>query len=147
MYAICWMSLFFTLMLVVNIRAYVKLSDLALLNNFLDAFVIIPYKTSVTNPLLYTFFKLDFWNDVRRLLPIDLGTNILTIASTKRVRSHRGLDCLSFMLLPPQGFRPDTYSVHLNFHLRVMPNFSRKSCFFIFLGNFWQIQQELVWKS
>lgn len=83
------MSLFFTFMLVVNIMPFMKLSDLALLNNFLDAFVIIRYTTSVTNPLLYTFLKLDFWNAVRRLLPIAIGTNILTIASTKRVRSHR----------------------------------------------------------
>ena len=83
------MSLFFTFMLVVNIMPFMKLSDLALLNNFLDAFVIIRYTTSVTNPLLYTFLKAEFWNAVRRLLPIAIGTNILTIASTKRVRSHR----------------------------------------------------------
>ena len=59
-YLCCWLP-YFTLMLIINIKIYSKSNDLVAIGKAADAFAVIRYITSATNPLLYTFFKRDFW--------------------------------------------------------------------------------------
>ena len=59
-YLCCWLP-YFTLMLIINIKIYTKSNDLVAIEKAAYAFAVIRYITSATNPLLYTFFKRDFW--------------------------------------------------------------------------------------
>ncbi|CAH3015290.1 unnamed protein product, partial [Porites evermanni] len=59
-YLCCWLP-YFTLMLIINIKIYSKSNDLVAIEKATNAFAVIRYITSATNPLLYTFFKRDFW--------------------------------------------------------------------------------------
>ena len=74
-YAICWLP-YFTLMLIFDIRKYLMMDSLTSIDNAIEVFVIIRYMTSIANPLLYTFFKRDFWLALKTLLI----TRQLTIA-------------------------------------------------------------------
>ena len=65
-YLCCWLP-YFTVMLVINIKHQIKSADLAGVYKAAEVFVIIRYITSVINPLLYTFFKRDFWLALRSL--------------------------------------------------------------------------------
>ena len=59
-YLCCWLP-YFTLMLIINIKTYSKSNDLVAIEKATDGFAVMRYITSATNPLLYTFFKRDFW--------------------------------------------------------------------------------------
>ena len=63
-FAFCWLP-YFTIMLVLAIKNYFKLGISQPMSAATEAFGIIRYMTSVTNPLLYTFFKRDFWQALR----------------------------------------------------------------------------------
>ena len=63
-YLCCWLP-YFTLMLILNIKIQNKSKDFVTVNKALEVFAIIRYITSATNPLLYTFFKRDFWLALR----------------------------------------------------------------------------------
>ena len=66
-YLCCWLP-YFTLMLIISTRSHNKTTNLGtVIERASDAFLIIRYITSVTNPLLYTFFKRDFWLALRSL--------------------------------------------------------------------------------
>lgn len=65
-FAFCWLP-YFTIMLVLNIKHYFKLHISQPMLAATEAFAIVRYMTSVTNPLLYTFFKRDFWQSLRNL--------------------------------------------------------------------------------
>ena len=54
-FAVCWLP-YFSLTLAIHVRNYLDSS----IEVAVEAFVIIRYMTSITNPLLYTFFKRDF---------------------------------------------------------------------------------------
>lgn len=60
MFAFCWLP-YFALMLIANIKSYLMSSLPATVLKAVEVFVVVRYTTSVTNPLLYTFFKRDFW--------------------------------------------------------------------------------------
>ena len=62
----CWLP-YFILMLTTSIKRYMKEQDTASINKTFEAFGIIRYITSFINPLLYTFFKRDFWCALRNL--------------------------------------------------------------------------------
>ena len=57
-FVVCWLP-YFSLTLAMYVT-YLKSGSPALLETPAEAFVIIRYMTSITNPLLYTFFKRDF---------------------------------------------------------------------------------------
>lgn len=58
-FACCWFPYFIAMLLVaIGIDFYFVL----------EAFIVIRYITSFANPLLYTFFKRDFWSALRNLL-------------------------------------------------------------------------------
>ena len=65
-YLCCWLP-YFTLMLTYKIKAFTKSKDFDVADKITEAFVIIRFITSVTNPLLYTFFKRDIWYALRSL--------------------------------------------------------------------------------
>ena len=67
-YLCCWLP-YFTLMLMISMkRQYNKTTEMGtVIERASDAFLIIRFITSVTNPLLYTFFKRDFWLALRSL--------------------------------------------------------------------------------
>ena len=70
-FAFCWLP-YFTIMLINNINDYrepeTRLSDTETSTiEAIEAFTIIRYVVSITNPLLYTYFKRDFWLEIRSL--------------------------------------------------------------------------------
>lgn len=58
-FAVCWLP-YFSLMLAIQVKFYLESSISTLVEIAGETFVIIRYMTSITNPLLYTFFKRDF---------------------------------------------------------------------------------------
>lgn len=64
-YLCCWCP-YFTLMLTVNVVTHNNSTAVSVaFSKVLEVFVIVRYLTSVTNPLLYAFFKRDFWLALR----------------------------------------------------------------------------------
>ena len=59
-YAICWLP-YFSVMLIINITWYPSL------DKAIEVSAIIRYMTAIINPLLYTFFKRDFWLALKTL--------------------------------------------------------------------------------
>lgn len=65
-FAVCWLP-YFTIALTLNIKRYLKLDMSEPILKAVEVFAFVRYITSVTNPLLYTFFKRDFWQALRNL--------------------------------------------------------------------------------
>lgn len=63
-YLCCWLP-YFTIMLIVSIKRYTKSNDFAGVSRAAAPVLITRYITSAINPLLYTFFKRDFWLSLR----------------------------------------------------------------------------------
>ena len=66
-FACCWLP-YFTIMLALCVNVYLDTDSMGL-RKVIEAFSVIRYTTSITNPLLYTFFKRDFWLALRNLPP------------------------------------------------------------------------------
>ncbi|XP_022805957.1 RYamide receptor-like [Stylophora pistillata] len=60
-FACCWLP-YFIIMLLVTVEIKVQLF------NVIQAFMVIRYITSFVNPLLYTFFKRDFWSAIGNMM-------------------------------------------------------------------------------
>ncbi|XP_022783379.1 5-hydroxytryptamine receptor 2A-like isoform X2 [Stylophora pistillata] len=62
-FAICWIP-WFTLRLIyaLSTKGWIDIKDQASLSKASQTFVIVRYLSSAVNPLLYTFFKQDFWS-------------------------------------------------------------------------------------
>ena len=84
-YLCCWLP-YFTVMLIINIKIYSKSSDLAATEKAADAFAVIRYITSAINPLLYTFFKRDFWIALRGISVRRNSTSSESSTLTQRVQ-------------------------------------------------------------
>ena len=82
MFAFCWLP-YFTLMLVLNIKYYLMLGLSPSTMQALEVAVFVRYTTSITNPLLYTFFKRDFWLALKALF----GKRQLNLPSRSRLCS------------------------------------------------------------
>lgn len=67
LFAFCWLP-YFTIMLIVYVKQYLSSDFPATILKTLKVFAIVRYMTSITNPLLYTFFKRDFWLALKTLL-------------------------------------------------------------------------------
>ena len=63
-YLCCWLP-YFTIMLIVSIKSFTKSSDFSGVSRAAAPVAITKYITSAINPLLYTFFKRDFWLALR----------------------------------------------------------------------------------
>ena len=87
-YALCWMP-YFIVMLIIHLSPFYLIldekSDMAL-DQAAELFAIIRFMTSVVNPLLYTYFKRDFWRALKALLRAK-GLKIPSISGTITTRS------------------------------------------------------------
>ena len=81
-FAVCWLP-YFSLMLAIFVKRYFKSSTSELMDIAVEAFVIIRYTTSITNPLLYTFFKRDFRLALRNR-PIKRGSTSIPLRRTSK---------------------------------------------------------------
>ena len=63
-YLSCWLP-YFTIMLIYNMKVYIKSYDFTAIDKASEPITITRYMTSAINPLLYTFFKRDFWMALR----------------------------------------------------------------------------------
>ena len=66
-FAFCWLP-YFTIGLVFSVKGYLKSNITKPMIKASEVFAFVRYITSITNPLLYTFFKRDFWRALRNLL-------------------------------------------------------------------------------
>lgn len=73
MFAFCWLP-YFTIMLVIYAQQYQSSDCSASIDKAVEVFAIVRYMTSVANPLLYTFFKRDFFLALKTLLGIEFST-------------------------------------------------------------------------
>ena len=90
-YLSCWLP-YFTLMLIANIKLYYRPYDFITDSVFLktvDVFSTMRFITSVSNPLLYTFFKRDIWRALRGLSQRRKSSFVFEQASSLRVSSLR----------------------------------------------------------
>ena len=65
-YLCCWLP-YFTISLTYSVKFYIKSFDFTAIDKAVEPIAIIRYLTSAVNPLLYTFFKRDFWLALRSL--------------------------------------------------------------------------------
>ena len=68
-YLCCWLP-YFTIMLIYNIKVYIKSYDFTAIDKASEPITITRYITSAINPLLYTFFKRDFWMALRSVFGV-----------------------------------------------------------------------------
>lgn len=85
-FAVCWLP-YFTVMLVI----YLKSNILPSIEKAAQVFAITKYMTSISNPLLYTFFKRDFWLALRTLYVKGKPRFHLESRSNQRCQRWRGL--------------------------------------------------------
>ena len=78
-FAVCWLP-YFSLTLATYVT-YLTSGSLALIKPVSEVFVIIRYMTSITNPLLYTFFKRDFRLALLNR-PLNRGSTSIPLRST-----------------------------------------------------------------
>ena len=93
-YLCCWLP-YFTLMLIVNIKIYCKSLDVLIGDpvfvKALDVFVTMRFITSLSNPMLYTFFKRDIWQALRGLSEQKRSKSSIQKASSLKLFSQRYL--------------------------------------------------------
>lgn len=65
-FVFCWLP-YFTVALLVNIEIHLKSNISNPILKATEVFALVRYMTSIINPLLYTFFKRDFWQALRNL--------------------------------------------------------------------------------
>lgn len=80
-FAVCWLP-YFSLTLAAYVT-YLTSGSSALINTVSEVFVIIRYMTSITNPLLYTFFKRDFRLALLNR-PLKRGSTSIPLRSTSK---------------------------------------------------------------
>ena len=78
-FAVCWLP-YFSLTLATYVT-YLTSGSLALIKPVSEVFVIIRYMTSITNPMLYTFFKRDFRLALLNR-PLNRGSTSIPLKST-----------------------------------------------------------------
>ena len=67
LFALCWLP-YFTIMLVSYVKEYLSSDFPQTFSNIFEVFANVRFMTSIANPLLYTFFKRDFWHALKTLL-------------------------------------------------------------------------------
>lgn len=65
-FALCWLP-YFTIALLLNIEIHLKSNNSKPTLKTTKVLAFVRYMTSIINPLLYTFFKRDFWQALRNL--------------------------------------------------------------------------------
>ena len=111
-FVFCWLP-YFTIMLIIYVKQYQSSPFPVSISNVFEVFAIVRYMTSITNPLLYTFFKRDFCLALKTLLgnfatpperlrslslslrrthdmtqPVSLDNNLILLVSWNRVNAN-----------------------------------------------------------
>lgn len=114
LFALCWLP-YFTIMLMSYVKQYLSSDFSEAFLNIFEVVANVRYMTSITNPLLYTFFKRDFWHALRALLchfprasktlrglslrptirhthdmmrPVSVESNLIVLVSWSRLDAH-----------------------------------------------------------
>lgn len=111
-FAICWIP-WFTLRLIFSLAyiGWIDGEDLAYMEHVSHAFIIIRYLSSAINPLLYTFFKQDFWNAFKVVVLKKKPRRPSVTLSMRQTVRLRGSDQLVDLLAPENNVKTDPTSV------------------------------------
>lgn len=112
-FAICWIP-WFTLRLIFSLAnvGWIDFKDLVYIEHVSHAFIIIRYLSSAINPLLYTFFKQDFWNAFKVVvLKKKARRPSASFISMKQSIRLRGSDQHLDLLTPENNTKTDPTSV------------------------------------
>lgn len=85
-FVFCWLP-YFTVALLANIEIHLKSNISNPILKAAEVFALVRYMTSIINPLLYTFFKRDFWQALRNLHVKKSGFMYSRTSSYSRSRS------------------------------------------------------------
>lgn len=111
-FAICWIP-WFTLRLIFSLAyiGWIDGEDLAYMEHVSHAFIIIRYLSSAINPLLYTFFKQDFWNAFKVVVLKKKPRRPSVTLSMRQTVRLRGSDQLVDLLASENNVKTDPTSV------------------------------------
>ena len=112
-FAICWIP-WFTLRLIYSLAnvGWIDFKDLVYIEHVSHVFIIIRYLSSAINPLLYTFFKQDFWNAFKVVvLKKKARRPSASFISMKQSIRLRGSDQHLDLLTPENNTKTDPTSV------------------------------------
>lgn len=111
-FAICWIP-WFTLRLIYSLAdaGWIDYEDLAFMEDTSHAFIIIRYLSSAINPLLYTFFKQDFWNAFKVVVLKKQPRRPSATLSMRQTIRLRGSDPQVELLAPESNIKTDRTSV------------------------------------
>ena len=107
-FAICWIP-WFTLRLIFSLAyvGWIDYKDLVYMEHASHAFIIIRYLSSAINPLLYTFFKQDFWNAFKVVVLKKKPRRPSMSLSMRQTIRLRGSDQQIDLLAPESNIKPD----------------------------------------
>ena len=111
-FAICWIP-WFTLRLIYSLAAvgWIHYKDLTFMEHASHAFIIIRYLTSAINPLLYAFFKQDFWNAFKVVVLKKKSRRSSMTLSMRQTIRLRGSDQQVDLLVPENNTKAEPTSV------------------------------------
>ena len=111
-FAICWIP-WFTLRLIYSLAdvGWMHYIDLTLMEHVSHAFIIIRYLSSAINPLLYTFFKQDFWNAFKVVVLKKKSRRPSMTLSMRQTIRLRGSDQQVDLLVPENNTKTEPTSV------------------------------------
>ena len=110
-FAICWIP-WFTLRLIYSLPSvgWIDGEDLFYMEDLSHAFIIIRYLSSAINPLLYTFFKQDFWNAFKVVVLKKKARRHSMILSMRQTIRLRGSDQQLDLLAPENNAKTEPTS-------------------------------------
>ena len=99
-FAVCWIP-WFTLKLIYSFSAigWINIEDPASMKKAAQTFVIIRYISSAINPLLYTFFKQDFWSAFKIVILKRHPRRPSMRLTTQRIRGNEQHDELKLLAM------------------------------------------------
>lgn len=111
-FAICWIP-WFTLRLIYTLPSvgWIDYKDLVYMEQLSHAFIIIRYLSSAINPLLYTFFKQDFWNAFKVVVLNKKARRPSMTLSMRQSIRLRGSDQHLDLLTPENNTKTDPTSI------------------------------------
>ena len=113
-FAICWIP-WFTLRLMFSLdrwMGWIDHEDWVYMEHVSHAFIIIRYLSSVINPLLYTFFKQDFWHAFKVVvLKKKARKYSMTLSMRQTIRLRAGSDQKLDLLAPENNTKTEPTSV------------------------------------
>ena len=111
-FAICWIP-WFTLRLIFSLAniGWINDKDPVYMERVSHVFIIIRYLSSAINPLLYTFFKQDFWNAFKVVVLKKKTRRPSVSVSMRQTIKLRGSDQHLDLLAPENNAKTDPTSV------------------------------------